>query len=403
MPPDHDRSIVIVGAGAAGTGTALALRRNGHRGAITLLGEELELPYDRPPLSKGVLLGPGYLVDIALTTADELRAQRITFRPGERATGLDPTGRAVHLDRGSSIAYDVLVLATGAGSRTLPGMSGMRNVHALRTVGDATRLRSDLRSGRRLGVIGGGLIGLEVAASARKLGLDVTVIEPAPLPLADRLTQTVARWLVSQHTRHGVDLRLGTGVGDYRIEDDTVTSLVLTDGCEVPVDAVLVCVGASPHTQWLVDSGLPLDNGVVCDEYQRVAENVYAVGDLAYGFHPVYGRRLRMETRSNASEGAAHLARSLMSGPAPYLPVPFFWTDQYDFKVQAFGAVDPLDDVEFVHGSVEEDRWILVGRRDGRLRSVIARDSGKRLLQWRRLLHGEFVASDHPHAIHTVG
>lgn len=389
-----DRSIVIVGAGAAGTGTALALRRCGHRGPITLIGDEVEVPYDRPPLSKGVLLGVSDLADIGLTTENELRGQSIDLRRGVRALGLDASARLVHTTSGP-INYDALVIATGAQSRMLEAASGLHNVHALRTVDDGRRLRSALRPGRRLGIIGGGLIGLEVAASARSLGVDVTVIEPTRLPLADRLSPTIAHWLVEQHTSHGVDLRLGATVESFRVDGDRIASLELADGGEVSVDEVLICIGAVPNTSWLGDeSGVEIAHGVVCDEFQRAAENIYVVGDLACGYHPAIGRHLRMETRSNASEGAAHLARNLTSEPTPYMPVPFFWTDQYDFKIQAFGAFDRDDDAEFVHGSLDEERWILVSRREGRLQSVIARDTGKRLLQWRRQLQSEFGSAN---------
>ncbi|MEQ6900425.1 FAD-dependent oxidoreductase [Nocardioides sp. YIM 152588] len=388
---DTHAHVVVVGAAAAGTATALNLRRAGHAGPITLVGDEPVLAYDRPPLSKGVLLGTQAIGEIGLATAEQLAENGITVLLGARATGLDPVGHRVLLDGGEELAYDTVVIATGASPRRLPALDGLDNVHAIRTDRDATRLAGALRPGRRLGVVGGGLIGLEVAASARKRGLEVTVVEPAELPLAERLTVPVSSWLMDLHRGHGVDLRLGRTVADTVTAGSSVAALALSDGAEIPVDEVLVAVGATPNTGWLESSGLELGNGVRCDEHQRAAEDVYVVGDVAEGYHPVYGRHLRMETRTNATEGPFHLARTLTGGAAPYAPVPFFWTDQYDAKVQAFGIARPGDEIEFVDGgSPEDERWIAVCRREGRLVAFVGRGAGKPLLTWRRALQNEF-------------
>lgn len=388
----ESRDIVVVGASAAGSGVALNLRRHGHQGPITLIGDENTLPYDRPPLSKGLLLGTATADSLLLTTREMLIENQIDIRMGVRGTGIDVSEHRLHLADGTTIGYAALVVATGASARTLPAAEGYANVLTLRTDRDAERIRGLLRPGTRVGVVGGGLIGLEVAATARTLGLEVTVVEPNPLPLADRLSEPVARWLLEQHRQRGVALHPGVGVEGFDGREGSVTAMRLTDGSTVEVDLVLVSIGAAPNVGWLGSSAVTVNNGLMCDEYHRAAEDVYAVGDVANLYHPSLGRHIRLENRANATEGAAHLAASLMGDPQPYNPVPFFWTDQYEYKVQAFGVFDRDAEPDLVYGSFDEDRWIVACRTGGRLTAVIARDRGKRLIEWRRQLQDQFTS-----------
>lgn len=392
MTAPHD-SVVVVGSAASGIATALNLRRMGHLGSIDLVGDETALPYDRPPLSKGVLSGHLAIPDIGLATQEDIDSSGITVHAGVRARELVVEARTVGLADGRELRGDAIVIATGARARRISGLEGATNVHTLRTFDDAVGLAGVLTPGRRLGVVGGGLIGLEVAASARKLGLEVTVIEPELRPLASRLGSDVAAWLLDEHRRRGVSVRLGSSVADFQMSGDRVASLLLADGDVVDVDEVLVAIGAVPNVEWLTGSGLDLRNGVTCDEFQSAAPGVYVVGDVANGYHPVLGRHLRMETRTNASEGALHLAQTLSGQVRPYSPLPFFWTDQFEIKVQAFGLLEPADEITFEEGDGPADaRWIAVARRDGRLTAVVARSVGKSLLRWRRQLQEEFSA-----------
>ncbi|WP_170285703.1 NAD(P)/FAD-dependent oxidoreductase [Microbacterium rhizomatis] len=385
--------IVVVGASASGIGVALGLRAHGYAGTITLIGDELTLPYDRPPLSKGVLWGTHVAEDIALATAEEISEAQIDLILGAPASSLDIERKRIVLADGQQIEYETAIIATGASSRTLPQFDGFDNVITLRTWDDGVELQRRLGAGARLGIVGGGLIGLEVASSAVRLGVDVTVVEPTAQPLANRITPVLSEWLLQQHRDHGVKLHLNAVCTDVVVDGPSVAALHLSDGSLVPVDVVLVSVGAAPNVGWLEGSGLELDNGVVVDQFQRAAEDVYAVGDIANGYHPVYQRRMRMETRSNATEGADHLARTLTGSTKPYAPVPFFWTDQYDFKLQSFGLVAMEDAFEFSWGALEDGKWGLVGRRDGALTGFFSRGFGPQLAQHRRDLNDSFERS----------
>jgi NADPH-dependent 2,4-dienoyl-CoA reductase/sulfur reductase-like enzyme len=390
--PGRAPGVVVVGASAAGSATAVALRRGGYADPITLVGDESVDPYDRPPLSKGVLKGEVDLQALKLSTVADLEGQDIEVRVGRRATGLDLHAREVHLDEdGGRLPYSSLVIATGASARKHDLLTPYSNVHVLRTAADAVALRAALRPGVRLGVVGGGLIGLEVAATARALGVSVTVVEPALLSLADRLSGSVANWLLDLHVANGVDLRLGMQVGDVVSDGDAVTALVLDSGDVVDVDVVLVAIGAGASTAWLEGSGLRIDDGVVSDEFQQAGDGVYAVGDVARSYHPVLRRHLRLENRTNATEGPLHLARTLLGERRPYAPVPFFWTDQYVRKVQVFGVVPRGVEPEFVDGNLAAEKWVGVFRTDGRLCAVAASNAvPKAVMPWRRELNQQY-------------
>jgi 3-phenylpropionate/trans-cinnamate dioxygenase ferredoxin reductase subunit len=344
--------VLVVGSGAAGVMTAQGLRRRGFEGEIALIGEEPAHSYDRPPLSKQVLSGawePGKAVLMPAARIDDLG---IDFRQPLRATGLDVEGRTVTTDDGGEHAYDELVIATGVRPRTLPSLG--ERAHVLRTMEDAAGLRAALDGARHLAIVGGGFLGLEVAATARKLGAEVTVIEPLAEPLAGRLTIPVAERLLALHRANGVDLRTGVGVNEMAGE-----RLALSDGTALDTDAVLVAIGCEPAVEWLEGSGLAIEDGVLCDEYCQAAAHVWAAGDVARWHHRGLERSLRVEHRMNANEQGATVAANILGAGQAFTPIPFFWTDHYDVKIQVWGVLPPGIEPVLAEGELDGDRFVL--------------------------------------------
>ena len=379
----------MVGGSLAGLRAAEALRRQGFDGRLVFVGAEAERPYDRPPLSKEVLRGEREPESIQLAGSQAFDALELELRLGIRATSLEPEARRVVLEYGERLAYDGLVIASGATPRQLPGSRGLAGVHTLRSLGDCLALRRELSARPRLAVVGAGFIGAEVAASARRLGLEVTLIEPQASPMARVLPAEIGAVCAAAHRDEGVDLRLGVGVESFAGEG-RVESLRLDDGSEIAADLVVVGIGAVPETGWLVDSGLELSDGVVCDESCATrAPGVVAAGDVARWWHRRYGETLRLEHWSNAVEQAEAAARRLLAGEAaarPFEPVPFVWSDQYDLKIQAAGRVAPGDEVAIVHGSLAERRFVALFGGGGRLRGALAINRVRQLMSYRRML-----------------
>ncbi|WP_327100476.1 FAD-dependent oxidoreductase [Nocardia vinacea] len=364
-------SVLIVGASAAGLSTAEALLRNGYQGSITILGAEPELPYDRPPLSKQILAGAWEPEKAQLRPTTQLVAMPMDLVLGETAVALDPVNHIVHAESGLSVQADAVVIATGVRARTLPGVDALAGVHVLRTLEDAVALRADLLRATRLVVVGEGVLGSEIAATARTMGLDVTVVGPLLAPMAGQLGPVIAPLLGDLHTERGVRLRLGTGVSGFIHDGARVGGVRLDTGEELPADVVVVAVGAVPATDWLTDSGLTLDNGVVCDSYCRAAQGVYAAGDVARWHDDHVGGLVRMENRTNATEQAATVAANLLGAEQPYTPVPYFWTDQFDTKIQVHGTLPTGADVEIVDGSTDARRFVARYTLDGRVTGVV--------------------------------
>lgn len=379
-----ERHVLIVGASAAGVSTALGLRDEGFNGAITLLGAEEHLPYDRPPLSKQVLKGEMDFDGLALSSAEELAERGIDVRLGQTATGLDEAQRQLLLADGARVTYDELVIATGTSARQLPAAAGIEGVFTLKTLEDAIGLKQRLQSGNRLVLVGAGFIGLEVAAVAIGLGLQVDVVEPEEVPLGNRLTNEVGRWLVEEHRTRGVVFHLGQVVSKFHTEHGEIRAVELPDGTYLPADAVLVGIGTSPNTGWLKDTSLTIDNGVVTDEFGQAAPHIHAVGDVANAFHPGLDRHHRMEHRTNANEQALAVARNILGTPTPYCPLPFFWTDQYDNKIQLYGTIHPDSTASFEVGAPGDAKWVLVFRRGEDVDAVLGRNAVKELMPFRR-------------------
>lgn len=365
------RKVLVVGASAAGLSTVEALRRKGYTGEITVLGAESHQPYDRPPLSKQVLSGAWEPARAALRSADELAALGATFVRDEPAVALDVHERTVHTESGLALRADAVVIATGARPRTLPGQEGLSGVHVLRTLDDALALRRALTPGTRLVVVGEGVLGAEIAATAATMGADVTMTGPLPAPLALQVGPLVSELLAELHTSRGVRLRLGSGVVGFTQDAGRVTGVRLATGEDLPADVAVVVIGAIPETGWLAGSGLRLDNGVVCDSRCRAADGVYAAGDVARWHHDHLGGLLRLENRTNATEQATAVAGAILGEDRSYTPVPYFWTDQFDVKVQVHGFLPADAEVEIADGELAAGRFVARYRRDGAVTGVL--------------------------------
>jgi 3-phenylpropionate/trans-cinnamate dioxygenase ferredoxin reductase subunit len=366
-------TVLVVGSSLAGLRACEQLRALGHAGRIVLVGAEAGLPYDRPPLSKRFLAGRLDEPALALCTREHLESLQLDARLGVRASALDVEGRRCELEDGSEVAFDGVVIATGATPRTLPGARDLKGVHTLRSRGDALALRDALgEPSVRLVVVGGGFLGMEVAGTARELGCEVTVVEPLAEPLGRVLAAELGAALRALHERRGVVVRTGVGVRALAGEGH-VEAVELTDGSRLPADVVLVAIGVVPEVDWLAGSGLRLEDGVVCDAALLAAPGVAAAGDVARWPHPAARGLVRLEHWTNAAEQGAHAAASLLAegAPPPYVPVPYFWSDHFDTKVQALGLPMPEDDVEVIDGSLASGRFVACCVRAGRLSGVV--------------------------------
>lgn len=391
------RVIAVVGASLAGLRAAETLRSSGFDGELVIIGAEDRLPYDRPPLSKRVLEGTREPEDIALIDSPALDALDAEWRLGCRATALDADKRRVLLDHDEYVAFDGLVLATGAAPRRLPGTPDLEGIHVLRTLDDCLAIRQELEAGPRVVVVGAGFIGSEVASTCRARGLEVTVLEALPVPLGRALGDEMGAACGALHLDHGTDLRCGAGVerfeGTKRVE-----ALTLTDGSRIEADLVVVGVGVEPSTNWLEGSGLELDNGVVCDA--TCATNIpgiVAAGDVARWHNPLFGESMRIEHWTNAVEQGMAAGRRLLATDATaeaFAPVPYFWSDQYSTKIQFVGRSAPGDEIRVVHGSIEDRQFVALYGRAGRLVGALALSRPRLLMEYRSMVE-EQVTFDH--------
>lgn len=354
--PEHPDRIVVVGASAAGLATAEALRRGGYAGSLTLVGEEVHPPYDRPPLSKQLLAGAWESDRLHLRSPEQITGLGLDLRLGVRAVALDTGRRELSLSDGSSLGYDALVVATGVRARQLPGTEAVPGVHALRTMEDALALRTAVRPGARLAVVGAGFIGAEAAAVASATGCEVTLISDIPQPLSDVLGPELGAMLTRTHADHGVRVETGVTVRGVTTHDGRADGVELSDGRTLAADVVLVGIGTLPNTEWLRESGLALGNGVECDAYLKAGDGVWAAGDVASWPDPVTGLRRRIEHRTNAAEQGLTVARNILAGEAatPFTTVPYVWSDQYDLKIQMYGSTRGAEHIRVVEGSVAD-------------------------------------------------
>lgn len=356
-----NNGIVIVGGGLAAARTAEQLRRAAYDGPVTIVSDEVHLPYDRPPLSKEVLRSE--VDDVALKPREWYDDKNITLRLGAAATGLDTTAQTVSLADGSELGYDELVIATGLVPRRIPSFPDLEGVRVLRSFDESMALRTHAAASRKAVVIGAGFIGCEVAASLRGLGVDVVLVEPQPTPLASVLGEQIGALVTRLHRAEGVDVRTGLGVAEVRGAGH-VDTVVLTDGAEISADLVVVGIGSLPATDWLADSGIDVANGVVCDEAGRTsAPHVWALGDVA-SWKDATGHQARVEHWSNVADQARVVVPAMLGAEVPSnVVVPYFWSDQYDVKIQCLGEPEATDIVHLI----EDDgrKFLAYYERDG--------------------------------------
>ena len=390
----NDR-LVVVGASLAGLRAVEAARKADYRGTITLIGAEAELPYDRPPLSKAFLEGDSGEAPV-FCTEEYLRDELgVDLRLGGPATALDVESKSVHVGD-DEVPYDSIVIATGSRPRTLPGASDLAGVHGLRSLADARAIRSDLREGAHVVIVGAGFIGSEVASSARKRGAHVTIVEAQPVPLF-RAVGPLGTAVAQLHRLNGTTLLCGVGVEAIRGEG-RVADVLLDDGRVLPADLVVVGIGVEPATDWLAGSQLHLENGISCDSTLHAgAEGVYAAGDVVQWLNEMYGKRQRMENWTAAAEQGAHAARNALNptDAKPYSTVPYFWSDWYGSRIQYVGIADDADDVEIVEGMPEEGgTWIALYRSGERLRGALAINGQADIMKYRTMIAGGKSWSD---------
>jgi len=365
--PVASQAFVIIGAGLAGAKAAEALRGNGFDGQITLVGTEEHLPYERPPLSKDYLAGKSERDSVFVHDQAWYDQQRIDLRLGSPAVVIDRAARQVLLADGARLSYDKLLLTMGSSPRKLPDVTG---VHYLRTVDDSERLKEILATGSRLAVIGGGWIGLEVTAAARQAGLEVTVLESLELPLLRVLGREMAQVFADLHRSQGVDLRLGVRIEEIITEGGKATGVRLADGSRLGADAVLAGIGAIPNTALAAGAGLEVKDGIVTTAALRTSDpDIFAAGDVAGAFHPLYGQHVRVEHWANALKQPAVAAAGMLGKDASYEELPYFYTDQYDLGMEYLGHVAAGYDRIVVRGDLRAREFVAFWLKDGRVQA----------------------------------
>lgn len=373
--------VVIVGAGLAAVRTIQQFRQLGGTSEIILIGDEQHAPYDRPPLSKQVLRGE----EDVRYLHDDWSSLDVDLRLGQCAVGLDSTQRVVLFADGSELQYEALVVATGVRPRTVPELEG-QGAYVLRTIDDARRLANAIRERGRVTIVGGGFIGCEVAASARGMGAEVTIVETLPGPLVGALGESVAREIAQMHIDAGVELRCGVRVLES-VGDNGNCRLSLSDGSAVSGTPTLLGIGSAPETSWLNGSGIDVDDGVLCDERGRTtAESVWAVGDVARWYQPALERYARVEHWTNAAEQGAVVANDLIGNASGIDSVPYVWSDQYSVKLQVLGLPHHSDDVTIMRVGPEGDRLLALYERHGRFTGVAGASAARWVMRLRPLL-----------------
>ena len=378
-------SVVIVGASLAGIRCAGSLRRSGFEGSITLVGDEAHRPYDRPPLSKQYLNGDWDVDRLQLVKPDMWDDLDLALHTSNPAVRLDVDTTSVALADGSVVSGDAIVLATGARPRTLARSDALAGVHVLRTLDDASALRSELEGeAKNVVVIGAGFIGAEAAATAHLAGHKVTIIEAGAVPMERGLGPVIGTICGDLHREEGVDLRLSTGVRSL-LGDNAIAGVELDDGSVLAADVVVIGIGVVPNTEWLDDSGLTIDNGIVANEFCEAAPNIYVAGDVARWTNPMFdGELMRVEHWENAVEQGNYVGRRIAGTETEaFAPVPWFWSDQYSYKIQLAGRPLGTDDMKIIDGTIEEKRFAAIFGRNGMLTGVFGLNRPKHVMQYR--------------------
>ncbi|MBA1204301.1 FAD-dependent oxidoreductase [Pseudomonas capeferrum] len=387
---------IIVGGGHAGSEAAISLRQHGYPGRILILSDEPTLPYQRPPLSKGFLSGQISAESLPIRPAAAYEKAAIEVRLGTSVRSLDLAARSVQLTDGSNLAWNYLILATGSRARTLdvPGLGEHQpdNLHYLRTQADAQRLQAQWHEGRRLVIVGGGYIGLEVAAAAQKAGLLVTVVEPQPRVLARVTAEQVSSFYEQEHRAAGVEIRVNAQIERVCLDvtGQRVDAVITVDGARLPVDLMLVGVGAIANSELAEQAGIAVNNGIWVDEYARTdTADVFAVGDCSNHFNNHHGGRLRLESIPNAVEQARAAASYINSKEAPYRSLPWFWSDQYDLKLQIAGISQGYDQV-VLRGSRALRSFVAFYWREGRLIAADCVNRQQEFMAIKKLVQARF-------------
>ena len=382
-------TFVIVGASLAGGGAAATLRQEGFDGRVILIGAEPQPPYERPPLSKEYLRGESSFEQTLVQSSDFYGENGIETRFGVRASRVDPAKKVIELDGEEGVAYDKLLVATGGRNRRfpVPGLD-LKGVYDLRTMADCERIRAEIGPGRKAVVVGMGFIGSEVAASLRQSGVNVIVVDRNNVPLRRVLGEEVGRVIEGIHRDHEATLIFEDTVAAFE-GADRVERVVTQGGRRIECDFVVVGLGVEPVTELLADTGAEIDNGIAVDEFCRTGvEGIYAAGDVANHYHPVFERRIRVEHWQNALNQGPAAARNMLGKDEPYDDIPWFWSDQYDFNLQYTGFHTEWDEL-IVRGSMEERNFVAFYRKDERVLAAVAVNRGKDLRRSMRLIKAQ--------------
>ena len=382
-----DGTIAIVGAGQAGGWAAHTLRQEGYAGRIVLIGQEPHAPHERPPLSKAVLAGTATTDSVHLFKPDAFTGLGLDWRPGVWVTSIDATGKRLTLNDGDCIAYDELILCTGGRARSLatPGADTV-DVRTLRTVDDALALAPLLASGRKLVVVGGGWIGLEVAATARAKGVEVTVVEAQSRLCERSVPRDISEHLLALHQSHGTRVILGAQLARIWRSTDGTSMVELADGQQLECDTIVAGVGLVPNDGLAREAGLSCDGGVLVDSACRTSDpSIYAAGDVAVSFNPWAGRRIRLESWQNAQEQGTAAARAALGQPVEYQPLPWFWSDQYGMNLQIYGIPLPSHRV-VARGTPGADSFVLFYLDGDVVQAALGINAAKDLRFGRRLI-----------------
>jgi 3-phenylpropionate/trans-cinnamate dioxygenase ferredoxin reductase subunit len=380
-------TIIIIGSGQAGGWAAQTLRKEGFAGKVVLIGEEPHYPYERPPLSKAVLSGAALAESTHLIKADAFEKLGLDWRPNVRVTSIDRAGRQVHLSTGEAIGYDKLILCSGGRARpmNIPG-ADLPGLFTLRSIDDARALSKELAPDRKIVVVGGGWIGLEVAATARNKGMEVTVVEAMSRLCERTVPPEISEYLTRLHSKHGTQVILGAGVASFARDAEGTLTVTLSDGRELACDTVVIGIGLIPNDELARDADLECDGGVVVDAQCRTSDpDILAAGDVASWHCRWAGRRKRLESWQNAQEQGIAAARSALGIDVNHQPLPWFWSDQYDTNLQIYGMPDPSHRV-VVRGDRQSDSFVLFYLEGDQVRSALGPNAARDLRFARRLI-----------------
>jgi len=386
-------TFVIVGAGLAGARAVETLRKEGFEGRVVLIGSEPHRPYNRPPLSKDYLRGESKVADVYEYDEDFAAANQVEQRLETTVESIEVAHSRVVLDTGERIGYDRLLLTTGAEPRRLPGADdSLSGIRYLRTIEDSDALRASIEQANRVVVVGAGWIGCEVAASARELGREVSIVAPIAVPLEEVLGPEIGAIYRDIHTEHGVDLRMDTAVEGFVGSGGTVEGVRTADGDVIPGDLVVVGIGVRPRTQLAEQAGLAIDNGVVTDEFLATsAPGIYAAGDIASVWHPFYRTQIRVEHWATARHQGVAAAKNMMGTPTPYERIPYFFSDQYDTAMEYSGYAPKWDEVVF-RGDVSGWKFVAFWLDQGRVVAGLSLNVPKTTKPVTALIHSRELA-----------